>query len=366
MIRGCYSLAFNLMELSFPAPRRLKRRAEGEMKLKERVICLKGIVLVVLAGIAMAQSEPPLRLEKSIPLPNVAGRIDHLSFDTETERLFVAALGNNTVEVVDIKNSQAVKTISGLAEPQGVLYQPEKRRLWVANGADGTVRVFDAQTFTPVQSIKLDDDADNIRRDAATQRIYVGHGSGAIAVFDAEANKVADIRLDAHPESFQLEKNGPRMFVNLPNSHKVAVIDRTGRAPQANWTTDDAAANFPMALDEAEGRLFIVCRKPAELVVLDTASGSIVTKLPSVGDSDDVFYDAKHKRLYASGGEGRIAIYEQLDRDHYVKSTTIETVKGARTSLFVPESGRIFLAVRAEGTNPAVIRVYKVADRFSH
>jgi len=320
------------------------------------------ILFLILAALAHAQQPAPLRLEKTIPLPNVEGRIDHLAFDVENQRLFVAALGNNTVEVVDIKNGKAAQTISGLAEPQGIVYQPEKKRLWIANGEDGTVRIFDAQTWKPLRSIALGDDADNIRRDAATQRIYVGYGSGGLAAFDAEGSKVADVKLDAHPESFQLEKNGSWIFVNLPNSKKIAVIDRAKSTVLASWATDDAASNFPMALDEADGRLFIVCRRPAVLLVLDTKSGAVVTQLPAVGDSDDVFYDSKRKRIYASGGEGAIFVYQQQDPDHYSKIAQIDTVKGARTSLFVPELDRLFLAVRRQGQNAAAIRVYQVTQ----
>ena len=299
--------------------------------------------MLLVAGVpALAQAHSPLRLERTIPLPDVKGRVDHLAFDVDNDRLFVAALGNNTVEVIDVKSGKVIRTIGGLAEPQGVIYQPESKRLWIANGSDGRVRIFDAVTFQPLRSVELGDDADNIRRDAATRRIFVGYGSGGIATFDSEGNKVADIKVDAHPESFQLEKNGPRMFVNLPGSRKVAAIDRIKSTIVASWTTDDAQSNFPMALDEADGRLFIVCRKPAVLLVIDTGSGTVVAKLPTVGDSDDLFYDQKRKRIYASGGEGAITVYQQQDADHYTKIVQLDTVKGARTSLFVPELSRLF------------------------
>jgi DNA-binding beta-propeller fold protein YncE len=318
--------------------------------------------LLVAGAFVHGQSEPPLRLERTIPLPGVKGRIDHLAFDADSQRVFVAALGNNTVEVIDFKSGKLIHTIGGLAEPQGVIYQPEKKRLWIANGGDGTVRIFDALTFQPLRSIELGEDADNIRRDAATQRIFVGYGSGGIAVFDPESNRVGDIKVDAHPESFQLEKKGPRIFVNLPHSQKVAVIDRTKSSVVASWATDGAQSNFPMALDEADGRLFIICRKPAVLLVLDTRSGAVVAKVPTVGDSDDVFYDQKRKRIYASGGEGAITVYQQQDANHFSKLVQLEAVKGARTSLFVPELSRLFLAVRQEEESGAAIRVYKVTD----
>jgi YVTN family beta-propeller protein len=320
------------------------------------------IILLAGAALTCAQSNAPLRLERTISLAGVKGRIDHLAFDADNRRLFVAALGNNTVEVIDVESGKVIRTIRGLSEPQGVIYQPENKRLWIANGGDGKVRVFDAMTFQPLQSIELGDDADNIRRDAATERIYVGYGSGGVAVFDPAGGKVGDIKVDAHPESFQLEKSGSRIFVNLPRSQKVAVIDRTKAAVVASWTTDGAQANFPMALDEVDGRLFIVCRRPAVLLVLDTRSGAVVMKLPTVGDSDDVFYDQKRKRIYVSGGEGAITVYQQQDANHYSRMAQFETVKGARTSLFVPELGRLFVAVRQEGDNPAAIRVYEVAD----
>ena len=319
--------------------------------------------MLLVAGVpALAQAHSPLRLERTIPLPDVKGRVDHLAFDVDNDRLFVAALGNNTVEVIDVKSGKVIRTIGGLAEPQGVIYQPESKRLWIANGSDGRVRIFDAVTYQPLRSVGLGDDADNIRRDAATRRIFVGYGSGGIATFDSEGNKVADIKVGAHPESFQLEKNGPRMFVNLPGSRKVAAIDRIKSTIVASWTTDDAQSNFPMALDEAGGRLFIVCRKPAVLLVIDTGSGTVVAKLPTVGDSDDLFYDQKRKRIYASGGEGAITVYQQQDADHYTKIVQLDTVKGARTSLFVPELSRLFLAVRQEGVNAAAIRIYEVTD----
>jgi YVTN family beta-propeller protein len=330
---------------------------------KGRARCARAIVMLLVGvAVAHAQSSLSLRMERTIALPGVKGRIDHLAYDPDHQRLFVAALGNDTVEVVDTKSGTVVRTITGLAEPQGILYEPERKDLWIANGRDGTVRIFDAITFQPLKLIELGDDADNIRGDTAARRIFVGYGSGALAVFDPDGNKVGDIKLDAHPESFQLEKNGTRMFVNLPHSEKVAVIDRPKSAVVANWKTDDAQSNFPMALDEADGRLFIVCRKPAVLLVLDTRSGSVIAKLPTVGDSDDVFYDQKRRRIYVSGGEGAIAVYAQQDAEHYSKSFQMETVKGARTSLYVPELSRFFLAVRQEGAIAASIRVYDVTD----
>jgi len=316
------------------------------------------LTLFTFVAIGVAQSNEPLRLEKTIPLPDVKGRIDHMSIDVKNQRLFMAALGNNTVEVIDVAHGKRVHSIPGLHEPQGVLYLPDVNRLYVANGDDGTLRLFDGSSYEAIKTIELGDDADNVRFDAATKHIYVGYGSGALAVLNEDGTKVAEIGLDAHPESFQVEKNGPRLFVNLPKSRKVAVVDRTKGPVVATWRTGGASSNYPMALDENDRRLFIVCRLPARLLVLDTNTGRVVENLPVIGDSDDVFYDGARKRIYATGGEGGISVYQQENADHYKEIAKIPTVKGARTSFFSLDLSKLFVAVRAEGSEPAAIRVY--------
>jgi YVTN family beta-propeller protein len=316
------------------------------------------IVLFVFAASAWGQASEPLRLEKTIELPDVQGRIDHMSVDVKGERLFVSALGNNTVEVIDTKEGKRVKTIGGLHEPQGVLYVPAVDRLYVANAKDGSVRIFDGSSYASLKTLDYGDDADNLRYDSEHRRIYVGYGGGALAEIDEEGNKASEIKLDAHPESFQLEKGTPRIYVNLPKSRKIVVLDWEKRATIATWPVGMALANYPMALDQADHRLFVITRFPARLLVFDTTTGKTVQRLPAVGDCDDVFYDQTRKRIYASGGEGAISVFEQQDPDHYKESARITTVKGARTSFFSPELDRLFLAVRRQGTHAAAIRVF--------
>jgi hypothetical protein len=206
------------------------------------------------------------------------------------------------------------------------------------------------------------DDADNLRYDGGRKRIYVGYGSGALGEIDSEGNKVTDNKLDAHPESFQLEKGSPRIYVNLPKSRKVALVDREKHTIIATWKTDMAFTNYPMALNESDHRLFVVTRMPPRLLVFDTNNGNIVQKLPAVGDCDDVFYDNSRKRIYASGGDGAISVFEQKDADHYAELGRINTVKGARTSYFSPDLDRFFLAVRRQGSQPAAIEVFVPAQ----
>src|SRR5215469_7425316 len=332
--------------------RRMKKALNRNLEMKLFMI------LFVFVAPAWGQAAQPLRLEKTIELPDVQGRIDHMSIDVQGDRLFVSALGNNTLEVIDLKAAKRIKTIGQLKEPQGVVYIPETDRLYVANANDGSVHVLDASSYAPLKTLDYGDDADNLRYDSARQRIYVGYGSGGLGEIDSDGNKVADIKLDAHPESFQLEKNSPRIYVNLPHSRKIAVVDREKHTILGTWNTDLAFDNYPMALDESEHRLFVVTRTPARLLVFDTNTGTIVDKLPAVGDCDDVFYDKTRKRIYASGGDGEISVFEQKDLDHYSELARIPTVKGARTSFFSPELDRLFLAVRRQGSQSAAIHVF--------
>jgi len=310
---------------------------------------------------AQAQDTVPLRVVQTIPLPNIKGRIDHLAVDLKGRRLFIAALGYDTVEVLDLRRGTRIHTIGGLHEPQGVIFIPEFNKIIVTNGQTGAVDIFDEDSFRRDVSVKLSEDADNIRYDAIAKHIYVGYGSGALSIIDATSGtRLGDITLQGHPESFQLEKGGPRIFVNVPTANLIAVIDRDRRAVVARWPLKDGQANFPMALDETNRRLFVAFRKPPRLIVYDTESGKVVARLDSAGDSDDVFYDHGHKRIYMSCGEGFIDVFQQQDADHYSPLAKIPTASGARTSLFVPELDRLYLAVPRHVGQGAEVRVYEV------
>jgi DNA-binding beta-propeller fold protein YncE len=319
------------------------------------VLCCAGIITVA------AQSTVPLKLKQTIPLPGVEGRIDHFAFDPTGERLFVCALGNNTVEVLDLRKGERVHSITGLGAPQGVAYVPELDRVFVANDKGGICRIYDGKSFQTVGELNFEDDADNVRYDEATKKIYIGFGSGGIVVVNAPDGKQAgSIKLSAHPEAFQLEKNGSRIFVNVPDSRHVAVIDREKGEVITKWGTDLALANFPMALDEANHRLFVGCRVPAKLLVLDTESGNVVAKIGISGDPDDVFYDNRRHRIYAICGSGKIDVIEQADPNTYNASTKVSTADGARTGLFISERDTLVVAVPHRGSQQAEIRCYRV------
>ncbi len=317
-------------------------------------------VLFLLAPVQpRAAGAETLRLLQKIPLPGVNGRIDHLAVDVNGGRLFVAALGNDTVEVIDLKAGKRAHTITGLSEPQGVAYVPEENKLYVSNGGDGKCVVYNASSFAAAGSIDFGEDADNLRYQPASGRVYVGYGSGAIGVIDSRGGKrTGDIELPAHPEAFAFETRGDNIFVNLPSLRRIAVLGRRELKLKETWPLKAAGGNFPLALDEAGHRLFVGCRRPARLLVLDTLTGGTVGGLEIDKDADDVFYDAANRRLYVSCGSGFIDVIKQDGPSKYSLLEKVPTAPGARTALFVPETGRLYLAVPAHKRREALIRVY--------
>jgi DNA-binding beta-propeller fold protein YncE len=314
--------------------------------------------LLDLTRSAAAGPAQPLALERKIPLGEVRGRIDHLAIDLARERLFVAELGNDSLGVVDLAAGKLLRRIGGLAEPQGVAFDPVSDTVYVADGGDGSVHRFKGAQLTPLDTIRLGADADNVRLDPEAGRVVVGYGDGALALVDTAAGKpTAEIRLPGHPESFQLERGGPRIFVNVPDAHQITVVDRRTAQPVAAWGLADAQANFPMALDEADRRLPAVYREPPLLAVFDTRSGAPVARLPACGDTDDVFVDSRRQRVYLSCGAGFLDVIQQRD-DTYAELARIPTIPGARTALFVPERDRLYLAVRASGGEGAAVWVF--------
>jgi YVTN family beta-propeller protein len=308
---------------------------------------------------AHAENSDALISAHSIELGGVEGRIDHLAVDARNNRLYVAALGNNTVEVIDLMSGKRVAQIKGLSKPQGVAVLPETGAVVVASGDDGKCRFYDkGQKLLGV--IDGLDDADNVRYDPTTKLVYVGYGDGALAAIDPRKfQKLADIKLEGHPESFQLEQKGKRIFVNVPNARQIAVVDRQTQAVVARWPVDQVGGNFPMALDEARHRLFVGCRQPAKLLVLDTESGKTLTSVDCAGDTDDVWVDRALKRAYVSGGEGFVTVIGWSGADQYKAIARVATAAGARTSFLAADDGSLYVAIPHRGAQKAELRVFK-------
>ena len=313
------------------------------------------------AALAAAQTaSPPLVLEAKIPLGEVSGRIDHLGIDLKRQRLFVAELGNNSLGVADLAAGKVLRTITRLSDPQGVAYVPSADSVYVANGGDGSVRVLRGEDFAPSGRIELGDDADNVRVDTQRNYVLVGYGKGALAVIDpATRTKVTDIPLKGHPEGFQIDEAGTRVFVNVPQAREIEVVDLPA-AVSRSLPTQGAEANFPMAMDRDARRVLVVFRSPPTLMVLSSQDGHVVAKLDTCGDADDVFVDPKRRRVYVSCGEGVVDVLEQYEGG-YRHLLRVPTVAGARTSLFVPERDRLFVAARARASERAAIWMFRPA-----
>jgi DNA-binding beta-propeller fold protein YncE len=324
-------------------------------------LALLAIFWLALAARLHAESaeQPLLAIEAKIPLGKVSGRIDHLAIDLGRRRLFVAELGNNSVGVVDLGAQKLVATIVGLAEPQGVGYEASTDMLYVANAADGSVRLFQGAELAPSGNIKLGDDADNIRVDAAAHEVFIGYGSGALAVINAANRaKIREIPLRAHPEGFQLAASRSRIFVNLPNARQIAAVDMSAGKVASSWPLSDIAANFPMAVDDGAKRVLVVARSPAKLVAFEMNGGAIIAQTDTCRDADDIFVDSKRSRIYVSCGDGHIDVLEGRGAAYH-RIAHIETAPGARTSFFSPDLDRLFLAVRAAMGEPASIWVFR-------
>ena len=324
-----------------------------------RMTAAAALICLLLSGPTRAADPPPLTLEAKIPLGPVTGRIDHMALDPDRQLLYVAELGNDSVAVVDLAARDVAHRIRGLSEPQGIAYHAATATLYVANAGDGSLRLFRGFDFEPLDRIELGSDADNIRIDGWRNRIIVGYGKGALAVVDpASHRKVGDIPLAAHPESFQFDAAGGRIFVNVPDADQVAGLDAVSGKSVTVFKTAGATSNFAMAVDPDDRRVMVAFRNPARLVVFESATGKRVASLDACRDADDVFVDGRRRRIYVSCGEGVIDVFGRTGSD-YERLARIPTVTGARTSLFVPANDRLYLAVRAAGGDPAAIWVFR-------
>jgi DNA-binding beta-propeller fold protein YncE len=307
---------------------------------------IKGVVVVLLTlgnCFHSCKGQPVfgtdyLKLEKVIPMPGVKGRIDHLDINIKDKTAYIAAFGNNTVEVVDIQNGKVIHSIKGLDEPQGVGYIPQTNEIFVANGGNGDCYFYSAATFEKTGTIHLSSDADDVRYDPVSQSIYVGYGEGGIAVINALTHQqTGDVKLPAHPEGFQLDKAANILLVNLPDKNMIGVIDLVQLKLIDKWTSNSPAANFPMAVDTINHYAFIGYRHPAKL--------------------DDLFFDDEAKRVYISGGGGFVNIFQQDGGNLFTQIANIPTRYGARTSLLIPQLKLFVVAERAESGNPAQLMI---------
>jgi DNA-binding beta-propeller fold protein YncE len=317
---------------------------------------------------ASAESEVPLKLVQSIPLPDIDGRIDHFSIDVKGRRAFLAALAKNTVEAVDLKDGRVIRTLPGFAKPQGVCFVPELNKLFVATGMDGALKMLDGTTLQVLHTAHVSLGADAIGYDPRSKYLYVGSGggdankeTGDLTVFNAVTGaQVAAIVTDAHAGGSVVDKRGRHLYVLVPEKAQVIVFDRKTHATVAKWTIPGVQKNVALDLDAKNHRLFLGVRNPASVVVLDSNSGAVVASIPTVATLDGLFYDPATRRIYTTGGEGFVDVTQQIDADHYERIARIPTGPNARTSAFVPEWRRLYVAVPRDKDRGAELRAFEV------
>jgi DNA-binding beta-propeller fold protein YncE len=273
--------------------------------------------------------------------------------------VYIAALGNNTLEVVSLAEGKVLHSIAGLDEPQGVCYIPQTKEIFVANGGSGDCYFYNAADYKKIATIHLSSDADDVRYDSTSQKIYVAYGSGGIAIIDAgNHHEVGNINLPSHPEGFQVDKRNGLLYINLPNTGVIGVADIGKLKLVSEWNKNYRQGNFPMALDSGGNKLFIGYRHPATLVVMDTKTGKRVAEEKLTNDTDDLFYDAANNRVYASCGGGYLNIFQLQGTGHYQQIANIPTRSGARTSLLIPPL-HLFVVCEPAHSKQAEIMIYR-------
>ncbi|MGB6692363.1 MAG: hypothetical protein WBE76_31365 [Terracidiphilus sp.] len=334
--------------------------------------------LFFLSSIAAgAQFSTPLSFTRSIPLRGISGKFDHFAVDLAGHRLFAAATGNHSVEVIDLDTDKVAQSITGLGKPHGLAWVAPTGSLYVADGELAELRVYKGTPLALARAIKLSDDTDDLVYDAATRLIYVGHGGSdagnpaRIAVVDTTSLSLkADIPVATHPEALDMDSGSGRVFANIADSSEVAVIDRAGNSISSHWQLDKAGDNVPMAYDAGHRLLYLACRRPAVLIALDGDSGRELSRVPIGRGADDLFYDAVLHRVYVISGAGEVDSYGVDSRNALSPLPVLKTAAGAKTALFVPSQGLLYVGVPGAESDAggaaghgAEIRVYSTQSK---
>ncbi|MGA3372211.1 MAG: histidine-type phosphatase [Terracidiphilus sp.] len=326
------------------------------------------LCLLVCCAVSHAQSPAPLSLSRTIPLPGVSGRFDHLAIDAAGNRLFIAATGNHSVEVINLTTDKVEQSITGLGKPHGLAWIAATGSLYVADGSLGELRVYSGTPLALAGKIKLSDDADDMVYDEADHLLFVGHGGGnaanpaKVAVVETKSfTLAASVSVATHPEALDIDPKSGRVFANIADANEVAVIDTASKAVAARWKLTKAADNVPMAFDAEHQLLYVACRKPGTVIALDAATGKEISSQPAADGADDLFYDPALRRVYVIAGSGEVDSYQVDEAKNLHPMEALHTAAGAKTALFVPAQNLLYVGVPGAGDHPAEIRVYSTA-----
>jgi DNA-binding beta-propeller fold protein YncE len=326
--------------------------------------------LALCACSAAAQSTPPLVLQQTITLPGVTGKFDHFAIDLQGNRLFVAATGNHSVEVINLASGKVVQSISGLGKPHGLEWIASTRTLYVADGALAELRQYRGTPLELAGQIKLSEDADDMVANEANHLLFVGHGGTAaetparVAVVDTDGFRLKrDIPVATHPEALEIDQAGQRVFANIADSNDIAVLDGAGNSVTGDWKLSGAGHNVPLAYDSENHVLYVACRIPAVLLALDASTGWERARIPTGEGADDLFYDQSAHRVYLIAGAGEVDVFQAGAHGALRSEGIVATESGAKTALFVPAQALLYVGIPGAGARPAAIRVYSTGAK---
>jgi DNA-binding beta-propeller fold protein YncE len=328
------------------------------------------LTLLLSLGMAFGTAQSAvLNLVGTTELPGIEGDLDHLAIDTAGQRLFVCAEDNGTVRVIDLKTGKLVRTVKGFKTPHSILYLPEQSELYITDGSNA-VQILDSITFAVKRTVATTPGADSIGVDRKNHLLYAVTGgkdvplpTSAITVINTQSGKMLkEVPINAiHVEAMALEDSGSRLFVNVTDKNYMAVIDRSTGKITGQWHIAEAQENAPVAFDEPHQRLFVVCRKPGKLVVVDSKSGKSLASFPTGEHADEVIFDKAHHRIYVTAGEGKIYPYDEVDADHFKPLAPITSASGAKTAVLSPDGSRLYVSVSpGDGKTGAKVLTYAV------
>lgn len=330
------------------------------------------LTLLLTCGAAMPRvsaATAPLRLIRSVPLPGVQGDFDHFAIDLQHDRLLLDTEDHASLEVFNLRTGAHITSITGFGELHSAVVLPESQHVLVVDSDPGTVKVLDATTYKVLKVIPAVPQADAMTYDPSEHLMYVtGGGDDAhldyslIGVIDTRREvKVGEIRIpSSNIESLALAPGGTLLYVNIRDHHAIGIVDRSSLKLVKTWTLATIRQNTPLILDEPDQRLFVGGRGPGVFAVLDAHDGRVVASLPAPEGVDDMSWDTKSGRIYFPCMDGHLAVFRQLDADHYEALGNVSTGYRAKTGVLVSEVGHYYVAVSAKGNSPARLLVFQV------
>lgn len=326
---------------------------------------LLAAAVVLASSIVYGEPNPPLKLIQTITLPGYTGDFDHFAIDRQRGRLLLAAEDHGTIEVFDLQTGKHLRTVKGFDTPHAILVRPDASTVVVTDSGKTMTKILDADTYDNKGSITLVESADSAGYDPKANIFYIVTGGKDVNMKTSEieavnpdtGKKLGEVKFnDNHVEAMALEKNGNRLFVNLAETNKLAVVDRETMKEIAEWPVPPCKENAMVAMDEVRKRLYVVCRAPGMVVVMNSDSGAVLSTQPAPLRADEVLFDAAANRLYVPGGEGYIGVYDTTDPDGLKMIAKVPSAPGAKTGILLPDMKKLIVAA-SPGDTKAVAKV---------